>query len=193
MNCGSPVECRQLGGAPGLEKPSVRLRRVGERGCRKRLAIAEQRILLAGEGGEFRAGDPGALNEFELPRDIRIEADEVEPGLRIRCVAGSIATLRSIFVAIFPAAPQDAMEAGRCHRVVLGSGERPHGCIARPRQRGRGRRAVAANGQSKHDQEDCRAAPAGRRARRRCADWRGEYGRRADSSTRPDRCRTGSR
>src|SRR4051812_30482276 len=134
------------GGGPGKTVGALRTLRAGERRCRKQLAVSEQGVLLAAERGEFRAGDPGSLDEFELPRDIRIEADEVDSGLWIR--RRRIKRLARVDLrAIFATVPHDAMEASRCHRVVLGSGEWPHRCVARPWQRGRSRRTVAAKGQ----------------------------------------------
>jgi hypothetical protein len=38
----------------------------------ERLAIAEQRVLFAGERAERGACEPRALNKLELPRDIGI-------------------------------------------------------------------------------------------------------------------------
>ena len=51
-------------------------RRTGVSGNASRLP--SKRILLAGERGEFRAGDPGALYEFELARDIGVQTEEVQ-------------------------------------------------------------------------------------------------------------------
>ncbi len=49
----------------------------------QRQAVAEQWILFAGQAGEFGAGDPGPLDEFELAREVGVEAEEVEPGFLV--------------------------------------------------------------------------------------------------------------
>ena len=83
-NCGKPGRVPAVRAGAGPRKAVGALRLVCDRAARKRLAIAEQRILLAGQASKFRAGDPGALNEFELARDVGVEAQEVETGLRGR-------------------------------------------------------------------------------------------------------------
>src|SRR3954447_14259040 len=53
------------------------------------VAGAGQRIALAGETMERGAVDPGLLQEFELPLDIAVQADEEQAGLlsRLRLIA----------------------------------------------------------------------------------------------------------
>ena len=87
----NPDELRKAAGMPairrraGSRKAICELRWSCNRGGWKRLTIAQQRILLTREGGELRAGDPSALHEFELPRDVGIEADKVDAALlRVR-------------------------------------------------------------------------------------------------------------
>src|SRR5258708_40122642 len=105
-----------MGWGAGPRK-SVGAVRLGDRAGRERLAIAKQRVLLPGESGKFRAGDPGALNEFELPRDIGLEANEVDAnlgggdcGIEPQPAIGRLA--------IFAAARQNSAKKGPSHRVV---------------------------------------------------------------------------
>ena len=68
-----------------LRRPSVA--RQGEaanaRAISRRDAIAEQRIALVCQAGEFGAHEPCALHELELTSDVGIEAPELQAARRL--------------------------------------------------------------------------------------------------------------
>ena len=97
-NCGKPVARRQAGSAAGRVKLSVRCGRLAHRGRGKRLPIAEQRILFAGQAGELGAGEPRALHKLELAGDVGVEADELKAGLGVGRRGDRAPPARSIFV-----------------------------------------------------------------------------------------------
>src|SRR5438874_2340165 len=45
--------------------------------ARHRLAITHQRIVLSAQARKLGVRGPRILQEFELPRDVRVEADEM--------------------------------------------------------------------------------------------------------------------
>ena len=110
--------------------------RVADRRDRGWFAISEQWVLFPAQSGEFRVREPCALNELELARDVRVEADELQPRLRV----GGRGIERGRAVNPFPvlaAAPENAMEARRGDRIVLRAQVGPHRGVLRPGQRRR--------------------------------------------------------
>ncbi len=76
-NCGTPVTRRRTPPSCGMLKLSV----TGQPPYR--LAVADQRIALPRQARERRAHHPRVLQELELARDVRVEADEMQSALRI--------------------------------------------------------------------------------------------------------------
>ena len=145
-----------------------------------------------GQRGERRAGDPGALHEFELPRDVGVETQEVDAALAV--VRGTLgrAPRRDRAWCRIRGRAAGCGESGprRSHRPRIEGTATRCCCAARvvwmKSDRGRAERSIPAWSAR------CRAVPCARPACRRCADWRGGYARRSGSSARPDRCRTES-
>ena len=106
-------ELRQRGRTPAQSALLRTGERVARRAGRERQAIADQRIALV-ETFEFRIGEPGRLDEFELPRDVGIEADETQPPLH-----HAIAALAGRFEHVLTAAAENAMKPGRRNQVVV--------------------------------------------------------------------------
>src|SRR5215469_4342466 len=96
-------------------QPSKSVRRLTRR---KWFAVAKQRIGFTGQCIELRIGQPGVLNELELPRDVGIQTDEVQPALRRRRCIGQRSLLGWHRSAIFTATAQDAMEPAGGNGVV---------------------------------------------------------------------------
>src|SRR6478672_767473 len=60
-----------------LQDEVIRRRTAGQWG-----AVAKQRIARPGQAGELRAHHPRVLQELELPRDVRVQAEEVQAAFR---------------------------------------------------------------------------------------------------------------
>ena len=111
-NCGTPDTRRRR--PPGPRHDHA----VGDRASRNRRSIAEQRIALPGQTGKFRARHPGILEKLELPGDIRVETEEVQPALRFTRRRRLKRLGRRQAGSVLPASPQNPMEADRRHHVV---------------------------------------------------------------------------
>src|SRR5689334_14328028 len=83
-----------------------------------RRGIADRRIVLLAQAGELAVHRPGVLDEFELTRQVRIEADEVQTSLRLVCGLGSQRFDRRQLRTVFAAAAQNPMESNRRHQIV---------------------------------------------------------------------------
>ena len=68
----------------------------------ERAARPENRIDFAGEAVEVRVHRPGTLHELELPRDVCVEAEEINPAWFRRCGRRLQRTRFDILVWDFP-------------------------------------------------------------------------------------------
>ena len=75
--------------------------------------MGDQRIALV-ETFEFRIGEPGRLDEFELSRDVGVEADETQPPLH-HAIATGVCGFKSVLA---PAAQNAVKPRGRNQVVV---------------------------------------------------------------------------
>src|SRR5260370_7776617 len=90
------------------------LRRRAHRRDGERLPVSHQWILFAAQTAELGICKPCALDEFELARDVGVEADELNP--RFWVGRRGLDLLLSLeFVAVLPASPQHPMETRRPH------------------------------------------------------------------------------
>jgi len=86
-------------GDPAVRPNSLRqAEAVREMICGKRQAVAKQGICFVVHGIELGVDNPGILDELELARDVRIEADETD-------------SARDAVIA--PSAPDDAVKPAR--------------------------------------------------------------------------------